>query len=235
MMKPLYIITARGGSKGIPRKNIKLLGGRPLIDYTIRAARQAGQQTGGYILLSTDDEEIADVARSCGLDVDYMRPAYLGGDTVGSREVMLDAIDWAEQKGIEFDCIVLLQPTSPFREGSDILGALSLYTPDLDMVTSVTEARSNPYYTLFEQDAEGFLNICKGDGLYQRRQDLPKVLEQNGAVYVINPKSLRAMPMGRFPKRLPFVMPADRSLDLDTMVDWATAEVIINQNCQNGL
>ena len=235
MMKPLYIITARGGSKGIPRKNIKLLGGRPLIDYTIRAARQAAQQTGGYILLSTDDEEIADVARSCGLDVDYMRPAYLGGDTVGSREVMLDAIDWAEQKGIEFDCIILLQPTSPFRVGSDILGALSLYTPDLDMVTSVTEARSNPYYTLFEQDADGFLNICKGDGLYQRRQDLPKVLEQNGAVYVINPESLRAMPMGRFPKRLPFVMPADRSLDLDTMVDWATAEVIINQNCQNGL
>ena len=234
-MTPLYIITARGGSKGIPKKNIKLLGGLPLIAYTIQVAFEAQRVTGGYILLSTDSVEIADVARSCGLQVDYMRPEYLGGDTIGSRDVMLDAMSWAQEHGIEFDCVILLQPTSPFRASEDILGALAVYTPDIDMVTSVTEARSNPYYTLFETDNDGYMRICKGDGLYRRRQDLPEVLEQNGAVYIINPDSLKSMQLGEFPRRVAYKMPQERSLDLDTMLDWATAEVMLKANSENGL
>ncbi len=228
-MTPLYIITARGGSKGIPKKNIKLLGGKPLIVYSIDVARAAQAFTGGYILLSTDSEEIADVARANGLQVDYMRPASLGADNTGSREVMLDAMEWAENHGITFDCVVLLQPTSPFRTVEDVLKAIELYSSDIDMVTSVTEARSNPYYTLFENDADGYMTICKGHGQYRRRQDIPSVMEQNGAVYVINPKSLKATELGQFSKRVPMMMPRERSLDLDTPVDWATAEVIMSQ------
>ena len=228
--KPLYIIPARGGSKGIPRKNIRPLAGRPLIAYTIDAARADAADTGGYILLSTDDAEIASVARECGLPTEYMRPAELATDTAGSRELMLHAIGWAEARGIEFDCVVLLQPTSPLRLPSDIRGARELFSPGTDMVVSVCRSEANPYYNLFEENADGTLAISKGDGLYTRRQDAPPVYAYNGAVYVINPASLRAMPMGAFPKRIPYLMPADRSYDLDTLADWALVEQILNDN-----
>lgn len=223
-MKPLYIIPARGGSKGIPRKNIKELGGKPLIAYSIEVACAARAVYGGYILLSTDDAEIADVARSCGLEVDYMRPAALGADTTGSQDVILDAMNWAEGHGIAFDCVVLLQPTSPFRTTADVTGAMEMYTGAEDMIVSVCRSEANPYYNLFETDSEGNLHICMGDGLYTRRQDAPQVLEYNGAVYVINPHSIRTMPMGAFPVCKPFMMPAGRSLDLDTLDDWRRAE-----------
>lgn len=227
-MKPLYIIPARGGSKGIPRKNIKALCGRPLIAYTIDAAFAASETLGGHILLSTDDAEIADVARSLGLEVEYMRPAELATDTSGSRELMLDAMDWADAHAIAYDCVVLLQPTSPLRTAADIVDAAALYSDAVDMVVSVCPSDANPYYNLFETDADGTLHVCKGDGLFTRRQDAPPVLQYNGAVYIINPASLRALPLGAFPRRIPYLMPLSRSIDLDTEADWARAEKTIN-------
>lgn len=229
-MTPLYIIPARGGSKGIPRKNIKPLCGRPLIAYSIDAALAAGASPRS-IILSTDDAEIAETGRRLGLDVDYMRPAELATDTAGSREVILDAMDWADKQGIAYDCVVLLQPTSPMRTGADIKAALELYTPDTDMVVSVKEASANPYYNCFETDPEsGYLHISKGDGLLTRRQDAPPAWEYNGAVYVINPQSVRDMPLGAFKKRVPSVMPAERSVDLDTPTDWLVAEAMMAAN-----
>lgn len=227
--KPLYIIPARGGSKGIPRKNIKDFAGKPLICYSIEAARTLSDDE--HIIVSTDDEEIADVARSTGLKVEYMRPSHLATDTAGSREVMIDAMDWAERKGVDYDMIVLLQPTSPLRNADDIRGCIELYSDEIDTVVSVVEAQSNPYYNCFETSPEtGYLHISKGDGLYTRRQDVPKAWEYNGAVYVINPKSLRDMPMGKFPRRIPYEMPRSRSVDLDTPTDWIIAEMIYKQN-----
>lgn len=228
-MKPLYIIPARGGSKGIPRKNIKPLGGRPLIAYAIDAALEAGAAPQS-IILSTDDEEIAATARSLGLPTPYMRPAALGADTTGSREVILDVMDWADARGIEYDCVVLLQPTSPFRTADDIRRTLAAYRPDIDMAVTVTAASSNPYYNCFETDSEGFVTISKGDGLYTRRQDAPPAWEFNGAVYVINPASLRRQPIGAFRRRVPVEMPRERSLDLDTPMDWAVAEYLIQKH-----
>lgn len=225
--RPLYIIPARGGSKGIPHKNIKPLAGRPLIAYSIDVARELCPEQ-DRIILSTDDPTIADTARSLGLKVDYMRPADLATDSSGSREVMLDAMDWANARGIVYDCIVLLQPTSPLRTADDVRAALELYTSQLDMVVSVEPAACNPYYNCFETDADGFLHISKGDGLLTRRQDAPPAWTYNGAVYVINPQSLRAMPMGSFGRRVPSPMPAERSIDLDTPRDWAVAEAIMS-------
>lgn len=223
---PLVIIPARGGSKGIPRKNIKLLGGRPLISYSIDIATKIADAE--HIILSTDDEEIAEVARKCGLRVDYMRPAALATDTAPSRDVMLDAMNHAEQKGLKFDSIVLLQPTSPFRTLEDVKGAMDLYSPECDMVVSVVEAACNPYYDCFEADPQsGFLHISKGEGMFTRRQDAPKAWQYNGAVYVINPRSLRQMPMGAFRKRMPCPMGRDHSLDLDTPTDWFVAEALM--------
>ena len=228
-MTPLYIIPARGGSKGIPHKNIKPLGGRPLIAYAIKNARIAGADD-THIILSTDDPAIADTARTLGVPVPYMRPAALATDTAGSRELILDVMDWADTQCIEYDCVVLLQPTSPFRTSDDILEALKLYTPHTDMVVSVTECASNPYYNVFETTPDGYLHISKGDGLITRRQDAPKVWEYNGAVYVINPDSIRSLPMGAFSRRIPYVMPPERSVDLDTPADWLVAEAMLAAN-----
>lgn len=225
--RPLYIIPARGGSKGIPHKNIKPLAGRPLIAYSIDVARELCPEQ-NRIILSTDDPAIADTARGLGLTVDYMRPADLATDSAGSREVMLDAMDWADARGIAYDCVVLLQPTSPLRTADDVRAALELYTPQVDMVVSVEPAACNPYYNCFETDVDGFLHISKGDGLLTRRQDAPPAWTYNGAVYVINPQSLRAMPMGSFGRRVPSPMPAERSIDLDTPRDWAVAEAIMS-------
>ena len=225
----LYVITARGGSKGIPLKNIKPLGGKPLILYSVEIARQLAPDS--LIAVSTDDPAIADIVRGAGLEVPYMRPAELATDTAGSREVIIDIMDyWRETLHRPFDKVVLLQPTSPFRTVDDVRSCLELYSPDVDMVLSVMEASCNPYYNCFETGDDGCLHVSKGDGLYTRRQDVPKAWEQNGAVYVINPESLRRYPLGMMPRRLPFVMPRERSIDLDTPTDWLIAESIINNN-----
>ena len=225
-LRPLFIIPARGGSKGIPRKNIKALCGRPLIHYSIDVARVLAPDS--HVIVSTDDEEIRNVAEATGLPVNYMRPAELGGDKIGSREVILDAMDWASRSGIEYDCVVLLQPTSPLRTVGDVKSAIDLYTPRTDMVVTVTEASCNPYYDCFETAADGTLHVSKGDGKLTRRQDAPPVWQYNGAVYVINPDSIRSMTLGEFPRRIPSVMPRSRSVDLDTPLDWIITEHLMS-------
>lgn len=221
--KALFIIPARGGSKGIPRKNIKKLCGRPLIHYSIEIARALAPDS--HVIVSTDDDEIRETAEQTGLPVSYRRPAELGGDRVGSREVILDVMDWADREGIEYDKVVLLQPTSPLRTVEDVEGCMRLYSPDADMAVSVTEASCNPYYDCFEVLADGSLHVAKGEGLYTRRQDAPKALQMNGAVYVINPASIRRMALGEFPKRIPYEMPRERSVDLDTPLDWIIVDI----------
>lgn len=224
-MKPLVVIPARGGSKGIPRKNIKPFLGRPLIHYSIDVARRIASDD--RIILSTDDGEIAEVGRQTGLPVPYMRPGYLATDTASSRDAILDVMDWADSTGIDYDCVLLLQPTSPLRTVDDVRRCLDRYTPNIDMVVSVAPASSNPYYNCYEADPEtGFLHISKGEGLYTRRQECPSAWEINGAVYVINPESIRKMPLGAFPRRVPVEMPSERSIDLDTPRDWVVAEAI---------
>ena len=224
-MKTLYVIPARGGSKGIPHKNIKPLAGKPLIGYSIDVARQLAADDD--ICLTTDDPEIAATAESMGLNVPFLRPASLATDTCGTYEVLIHALDFYRDRGIDYDTLVLLQPTSPMRTADDVRAALALYSPDIDMVVTVKEAASNPYYNCYETDNDGFLHISKGDGGYTRRQDAPKVWEYNGAVYVINVESLRRMPLSAFNRRRMSVMPAERSVDLDTPVDWLIAEKLI--------
>lgn len=224
-MKTLYLIPARGGSKGIPHKNIRPLAGVPLIGYSVAVARELADDAD--ICVSTDDPEIAAVAERMGLRVPFMRPAELATDRSGSYEVMLHALDFYRGRGIDYDTLVLLQPTSPLRRASDVRRALALYTPEVDMVVTVREAASNPYYNCYEAGDDGFLRISKGDGGYTRRQDAPKCWEYNGAVYVINVESLRRMPMGRFRRRVMCEMDAARSVDLDTELDWLVAERLV--------
>lgn len=227
-MKPLVIIPARGGSKGIPHKNIKLLGGKPLICRAIDNARSVAPDTD--ICVSTDDSEIIQVVEDYGLKVPFIRPAELAADNSGTYEVLLHALSFYEQQGRTYDTIILLQPTSPFRRDEDISEALKLYSPDIDMVVSVTEARANPYYNCFETNSDGFLHVSKGDGKYISRQDAPKAWEYNGAIYIINPQSLKRESLGEFKRRRMYEMDELHSLDLDTPLDWRIAELLIAEN-----
>lgn len=226
-MKPLVVIPARGGSKGIPDKNIKLLGGKPLIHYTIEVAREVFPDE--VIYISTDSERIKAVAEETGLKVPFLRPAHLATDTANTHEVLLHALEYAEQKGYEPDIVVLLQPTSPFRTAQHIREALELYHPEIDMVVSVKETKSNPYYVLFEEDEEGYLQKSKS-GRFTRRQDCPKVWEYNGSVYIIRSKSLKENRLNVFNKIVKYVMDKYSSIDIDEPIDWVLAEVIIHKN-----
>jgi CMP-N,N'-diacetyllegionaminic acid synthase len=227
-MKPLIIIPARGGSKGVPRKNIKLLNGIPLIHYTIKAAQQIFDDY--LICVSTDDVEIKEIAEQTSLSVPFMRPKELASDYSGSYEVLIHAINHYANNGYEADTLILLQPTSPFRTSSQIEEALKLYSNEIDMVVSVKETKSNPYYILFEEDGNGFLRKSK-EANFTRRQDCPKVWEYNGALYIINIASLKKGAIGAFKKTVKYEMDDFSSHDIDTPFDWDMAELmIVKQN-----
>lgn len=224
-MKILVIIPARGGSKGIPHKNIKLLNGKPLIHYTIDEAREiVGDDD---ICVSTDDSEIIKCVEDYGLKVPFVRPEDLATDTAGTYEVLLHALNYYEKQGRHYDVVLLLQNTSPFRKTEQIKEAIKLYTNDIDMVVSVKECAANPYYCVFEEDNNGYLHVCKGDGNIFRRQDAPKVYEYNGAIYIMNAEKLKTTHMHKMQKRVKYVMDDLSSFDLDTMWDWKMAEMII--------
>ena len=227
-MKILVIIPARGGSKGIPRKNIKPFNGKPLIYYTIDCARAICNDED--ICVSTDDDEIIQVVENYGLKVPFKRPEELATDTAGTYEVLLHALDFYEKQGKHYDVVLLLQNTSPFRTPEQVKEALALYTPEVDMVVSVKECAANPYYCVFEENQEGYLHVCKGDGTIYRRQDAPKVYEYNGAIYIMNAAALKVTHMHKMQKRVKYVMDEKSSFDLDTMNDWMIAEKIAEEN-----
>lgn len=228
-MRALVIIPARGGSKGIPHKNIKPLDGKPLIHYTIDVARAIVADDD--ICVSTDDAEIISVVEQYGLKVPFVRPEELATDTAGTYEVLLHALNYYEDKlNRHYDVVILLQNTSPFRSAEQLKDALKLYRDDIDMVVSVKECPANPYYCVFEENAEGFLHVCKGEGNIFRRQDAPKVYEYNGAIYIMNANVLKTTHMHRMKKRVKYVMDDRSSFDLDTMWDWQMAEMMISQN-----
>jgi CMP-N,N'-diacetyllegionaminic acid synthase len=223
-MKPLVVIPARGGSKGVPMKNIKMLLGKPLIHYTIEAAQKVFKDN--IICVTTDDQEIISIAEQTGIKVPFVRPEILASDTSGTYEVLLHTVKFYENQGYYPDTLVLLQPTSPFRTAEQIKEAMSLYSNEIDMVVSVKETKSNPYYILFEEDKDGYLRKSK-ESNFNRRQDCPKVWEYNGAIYVINIESLKNQSIANFKKVIKYEMDEFSSHDIDTFFDWKVAELII--------
>lgn len=222
-MKTLVVIPARGGSKGVPKKNIKLLGGKPLIYYTLDVARQifADQQ----IIVSTDSQEIKQVVEQYGLPVPFLRPDYLATDTATTHDVLIHALNFVEQNHFVPENIVLLQPTSPFRTAHQLQEAMELYNSQLEMIVSVKETKINPYTILREENEDGFLVRMK-TGDTTRRQDVPKFYELNGAIYIINVESIMHKPMREFTKIRKYVMDEMSSIDIDTPLDWIVAESI---------
>lgn len=225
-MKPLIIIPARGGSKGIPGKNIKRLGGKPLIQYTLERARELFNDN--QICVSTDSPKIKEVVEDLGLAVPFLRPDELATDTASTYDVLLHALNFYEHRNYLPDVVILLQTTSPFRTSNHISEALALYSNSYDMVVSVKETKSNPYYVLFEEDENGWLAKSK-KGSFTRRQDAPKVWEYNGAVYIINPESLKEKNHLEFHKVKKYVMDELSSIDLDEVLDWKISEFLIKE------
>lgn len=226
-MKKLFLIPARGGSKGLRKKNILELCGKPMINYTIDAAKGA-MEKGDELCISTDDSEIIQVLRDNKIEVPFTRPPELASDSAGSEEVIIHAVEWYKGRGIVFDVVVLLQPTSPLRNTDHVKEALDLYTEEIDIVASVKETDSNPYYVLFEEDNDGFLRKSK-DGNFTRRQECPNVYEFNGAIYVLNYLSVIKTLKGERKKVKKYLMDKVHSIDVDDIIDFKTAEFFLEQ------
>lgn len=219
----LWLIPARGGSKGIPGKNLKPFRGRPLVALAAMQALECAAPE-DTVFVSTDSPAIRDAVFGLGDVVPFMRPAEFATDTSSTYDVIMHAVSEFSRRGKRFSRVVLLQPTSPLRLISDIRETLALWRPDIDMAVTVCPAKTNPYFNAFEADSEGMLHISKGDGTVTRRQDAPPVWEYNGAVYVMTVSSLEKGPISSFRRILPSPMPESRSADLDTPADWAAAE-----------
>ena len=228
MKKILFVIPARGGSKGIPGKNIKPMGGIPLICRSIDIARKFVDDKD--ICITTDSDEITDVVKQHGMEVPFKRPDYLATDTASSYDVLIHALDFYKEKGIEYDWMVLLQPTTPFRKEEDLLKMLEMMNDDLDMVVSVKQAETNPYYNCYALNEEGYLQkfIKPQTGGYGRQAVRPLIYEKNGSVYVIKIDSLRKQKINEFEKVHIYEMSKEYSIDLDEPLDWIFAEAVLN-------
>ena len=225
-MSDLVLIPVRGGSKGIPGKNVKLLGGKPIIYYTLEAAREVSPLK--TICVSTDSDEIIKIVREYGFDLQFKRPANLATETASTYEVVLHALNFFKNIDQHIEKVILLQPTSPFRTAHHITEALALYHPKLYMVVSVKKTKSNPYFNLFEENGSGFLVQSK-KGNFSRRQDCPPVYEYNGAIYIMNAKSLKKKQPSQFERIKKYIMSEEDSLDIDTPLDLFIAQTLIEK------
>jgi CMP-N,N'-diacetyllegionaminic acid synthase len=221
------LITARGGSKSMPRKNILPLAGKPLIAWTIEAARSSRFLS--RVLLSTDDPEIAEVAAAWGAEIPFMRPAELAGDTTPHVLVVEHAIRWLEEaEGSRPEYVLMLQPTSPLRTAEDIDGVITFaWEREAIAVVSVSPMDRHPYLSK-RILADGTLaEFVTSDIAYLRRQDLPPAYALNGALYLNRSDSLLCDHTFVPPGALAYVMPPERSLDVDTPWDFHLVEMIL--------
>ena len=229
MNRVLGLITARGRSKGIPRKNLRRVAGRPLIAWTIEAAKAS--RLLDRILLSTDDPEIAEVGRRYGVDVPFLRPAELASDWSPVIDAALHAFQWLDTVENNFPTFgMLLQPTSPLRTAEDIDAAIRLAQEQkANAVVSVTAEDRHPLQMKVMDENGRISPFMKTELVDSRRQDLPPVFGLNGAIYLVRRTVLQESktwcPVGA----LAYVMPAERSLDVDTPWDLRLADLLLGR------
>ncbi|MBW3466369.1 cytidylyltransferase domain-containing protein [Arthrospiribacter ruber] len=229
-MKILGIIPVRGGSKGIPGKNIKLLGGEPLIAYTKRSIDESSLLS--KVVVSTDDDAISKVALDLGLDVPFTRPSSLADDQAPTLGVIIHCLDYFEKKGETFDAVCILQVTSPFRRRGMIDEAIQKFSSSgADTLVSVLPVphEYNPHW-IFEENEEGFLFISTGDeALISQRQKLPKAYFRDGAIYLTKSSVIKERD-SLFGEKLTYILGDPKfHVNLDTLEDWDEAEKIIKK------
>jgi len=225
----LGLIPARGGSKTVPRKNIRLLGGRPLLAYTADAALAA--QRLARVIVSTDDQEVAEVARHSGVEVPFMRPAELATDAAPTLGVVQHALRWLQTHGEWYDAVCLLQPTSPFRQPGEIDGCIALLLEtnvDAAMTVRQVPDEFNPHWT-YERDDRGYLRLSTGEPTpISRRQDLPVAYHRDGSVLVTRREVVLQRDSLYGDRVVGYVMDVGPSVDLDSLADWARAESLLS-------
>ncbi len=227
-MEVLAIIPARGGSKGVPRKNIKLLGEKPLLAWSIESARNAGCVN--RIIVTTDDNEIAEIANQCGGEVPFLRPAEYAQDETTDLPVYQHALGWLhENENYVPDIIVWLRPTAPFREGRDIdLAVEQLIETKADWVRSVCEVEHHPYW-MFDFEGDRLKPFIDGITLtdYPRRQLLPPAYRLNGVIDVTWTKTIIEKQLFYEGDVRGYIMPVNKSVDIDTEMDFFLAETML--------
>jgi len=225
-MRILALITARGGSKRLPGKNIRVLSGKPLVVWSIDVARNIPEICD--ILVSTDDPAIAAVCSEAGAYVPWLRPAVLATDTASSVDVALHALDWYESEKGAVDGLLLLQPTSPFRTQESVRNGLELYRKNgRQPVLGVSPIHAHPMWTL-KKEGEYLVPFMQEHGIGTRLQDLPPAFVVNGSFYLISPAELRACQSFVGTKAIPLLMESpEEVLDIDTEWDWNMAQAVV--------
>ena len=227
--KVLAIIPARGGSKGLPGKNIKELCGKPLIAWSIEHAKSCSDID--RIVVSTDDREIAEVAKKYGAEAPFMRPAELANDTASTIDVIFHAINWLKKhEDYRQEYILLLQPTSPLRTIEDIEGAVQkLKDKGAQAVVSVCETDHHPWWSNILPEDGNMKDFLKPEILNKRRQDLPVFYRLNGAIYLADTDYLYKCNGFLGPNTFAYKMPKSRSVDIDSDVDFKLAQLLLEE------
>ncbi|WP_409176030.1 cytidylyltransferase domain-containing protein [Brevibacillus fortis] len=220
----LAMIPARGGSKGIPRKNIREVGGKPLLGWSIEEAKKSVYID--RLIVSTDDEEIADVARQLGGEVPFLRPKELAMDDTPGIAPVLHALEVLPK----YDYVVLLQPTSPLRQVIDIDGCIEKCLKEqANSCVSITVVEKTPYWMYHLSDNDVLEPVIKIEERFLRRQDTPPVFSLNGAVYIADTNWLQKTQSFLEPETVGYVMPKERSIDIDNQMDIVIFEAVLKE------
>ncbi|MTI84026.1 MAG: acylneuraminate cytidylyltransferase family protein [Firmicutes bacterium] len=223
----LGIIPARAGSKGVPGKNVRLIAGKPLINYTINTALASG--IFDYLLVSTDGKDIAQVAKEAGAKVPFLRPPELATDTAKGIDVLFHAIDWCRENKMEFDWIIYLQPTSPLRSDEDIYNACTLMLERrAKAIVSVCEMDHHPWWSNVLPEDGCMKSFMRPEVVNTNRQGLPKYYRLNGAIYIAELEFLRQHKSWFGNQTYAYIMPQERSVDIDNPIDFALAEQLLS-------
>ena len=230
-MKPICIIPARGGSKGVPKKNIRLIGGKPLIYYTIRTALKS--KIFSHVFVSTEDKQIANISKKYGAQVPFLRPKKLANGTTPMDDVLVHFIEKLLDIGYNFDTFVWRDCTVPFIQNADIAKSIKLLKKKkVNLVIGVYEQHLNPYYNVIEKNSKGFINLVKKNKRAVSRQKSPKVYQMNG-LHTYNVKKFlypKRQIRTELNKALPLEIPIETGLMIDTEFELEIAKLLIEHN-----
>jgi len=227
-MKPICFIGARGGSKGVPRKNIRKIAGKPLIGYSIESALES--KLFSHVVVSTEDKEIASIAEKFGADVPFLRPKYLATSQIGFAPVLLHGIQKLLSLGYDFETLVLRDCTAPFIKNSDIDGTIKLLEKTKsNAVFGVYRQHLNPYFNMFELNSNGFLKLSKTKGTRPRsRQESPPIYQMTG-LDTFNVKKFLKYKKIILPKLLPYEISPESGIMIDTELEFQIVKMIIEK------
>ncbi|HTL83229.1 MAG TPA: acylneuraminate cytidylyltransferase family protein [Bacteroidia bacterium] len=234
--KVLFLIPARGGSKGLPKKNIREMNGHPLIHWTIKTALEAAKLIDGTVVVSTDDNEIAGVSMRSGAGIPFMRPSELAQDTSTSMEVVIHALEYFAKQGMKFDYLCMLEATSPQRDADDILSAFTMLsrTEGAESIVGICKTESAHPAFLARMNKNNFITPYEGDSfVFKRRQEIDDVFFFEGSLYISKVPSLLKRKTFYHEKTLGYEMPKWKSFEVDDLVDFLIIERLMKAK-ENG-